>query len=369
MQRFLTGRAQPDRHLLVVLCPLSEVRQKLVNFGQSVCGQSGTQPLRPPGGQIKKTGQEDYGDPSCRHAVPQQFAPGTLLEFRIDHVVLEGETHGEGETDDQAFSVVQPVLNEDLHAEDKQEGDGYREVGSHDRSRQRQDRGNRLRQERQRDKQDADAYPNGPGSDTGQFGHRNTVAVRCIGNRPAEAGQEVAETVRVDGPLDRSEIDGSRPTPRGALNRDSIAQRVHGPDQGNDQESRKQGPERGIEAQVEARIGAEFGEADPRSVNHTTDVIETKRDPNEASCNDADGRGPDAQGARKSQCNQDDGSQSHECGDRRGKLRGAIRNVRELPEDDRRDGYRDQHEHRAGHGRREDPPQHGHLRTEKELHE
>ena len=79
--------------------------------------------------------------------------------------------------------------------------------------------------------------------------------VSRIGHRARQAGQQVAETVGIDGALDRTKVGRARLAPGYALDGDTVAQRVHRADQGHHYERRQQRPEFRAEAEVKPQVG------------------------------------------------------------------------------------------------------------------
>ena len=68
-----------------------------------------------------------------------------------DHTVLEADPDPEGHAGNQALAVVDPVLDDDPHADHEEQTQQHGDVGRRNRPRNRQHHGERLGNERHND--------------------------------------------------------------------------------------------------------------------------------------------------------------------------------------------------------------------------
>ena len=203
--------------------------------------------------QLDEQGHEDGREPARRHAVAEQPA-GELREvLGEDHAVLEADSDPERDTGDQALPIVDPVMEDHLHADDEEHCQQHGEIGCGDRARYRQDHGERLGKERQSEEYRADGDADATGADPGEFGYRYTAGIGRIRHRARETGQQVPHSVRGHGTLHRPEIHRPGLAPGHVLNGDGVADCFDGSDQGHEDERRKKRPEHRPEVKIKAR--------------------------------------------------------------------------------------------------------------------
>ena len=105
--------------------------------------------------QLNEQRQEYRCETAGGHAVLEQPAGEIGHELREDHTVLEANAEPERHAHDQALSVVDAVLHDDLHADHEQHRQQDGDVGGGDRARDGQDNGQRFGEERERNHDDA----------------------------------------------------------------------------------------------------------------------------------------------------------------------------------------------------------------------
>ena len=192
----------------------------------------------------------------------------------------------------------------------------------------------------------------------------NRIAV--VGHRTRETAQHVAHAVDVHRALHRPVVHGASPAPRDTVNGDATADRAQGHDRGQQQEYGKQRPERGSELKVEARP-LDAGNADPRSGEDTIDIVEADDAGHHRAAQDPEDRRPQAQAPGRlerdagNHGNRDDGTQ------RRGVAGCALRHLGQQAEDGRHGAHRQQHQHAARNGGRQDAAKPDDPRRQHEL--
>ena len=90
--------------------------------------------------------------PPARHAILEETARELRDVLGKDQAVLQADPEPERKPRDQPLAIVDPILNDDPHADHEQHPQQHRYVGRRHRARYRQDHGERLGNERQNDK-------------------------------------------------------------------------------------------------------------------------------------------------------------------------------------------------------------------------
>ena len=248
----LTDRAESSGHLFVPAPVGGEPGQEGVNLRIGIGAQGGLEALAARPYQVHKQGQENHGEAADGHSVPEQFAPRPLKIFREDPVKLKRAPDPEREAHDHALPIVKAVLKEDMHAHDEEDGHQHDEVGRYHLTRYGDHNSHTFRQEGQHDEDDTHTRANRASRHSGNFGDRDTRRIRRVGHRAGETGEQIAQAIGSERTLNRTEVDGTRPAPRGPLDRNAVANRIECANERHHHERRQEGPEGRTEAEVEA---------------------------------------------------------------------------------------------------------------------
>ena len=127
--------------------------------------------------------------------------------------MLKADANPERHAHNRPFLVVDAVLNHDLHAKHEQHGEKHHDIGGGHRSGDGQEQRRDFGEESEHQKQGTDVDADHAGANAGQFRHRDAGGVRGIRDGAEEAGEQVAEAVRVDSSLHRPVIHGAGAAP------------------------------------------------------------------------------------------------------------------------------------------------------------
>ena len=317
-------------------------------------------------GQLHEQGQHNGDEAAGGHAVSQQHPPGFAEGVGENRLVLETRPDPEPQPGHRRLAVIDPVLDDDPHPLNEQQGEQHGEVGGGHGIGNGQGKRRQLGHERQDRQDDADVYPDVPGGHPGHLGQGNARRVGRVGHRARDPGQQVAHPVGGDRTLHGAEIDRPLVPPGDALNGHRVADGLNGPDQGHEHERRQQRPERGPQVPLEP-LPASGGEPDPGGGCYTLDLVQAEQRSHPAADDDADDGGPQPPGTCRPQAQGGHRDKGDPGGHRGRGRRRPLGNVGQHVEGDRHDGHGDQHDHRAGDDRGEDSPQQRQPRRQGEL--
>ena len=250
-----TDRPEPVGHLCAIAPARGELGQEGVNLRIGIHVQDGLETVATRPGQVHKEGQAYHREAADGHPVAEQFAPRSLKIFRENPVKLKRNSNPEREAHDDALAIVETILKKDTHPHNEEDRHQHDEIGRHHLIRYGHHNGHAFRQKGQHDEEDAHPHAHRTGRHPGHFGDGDPHRIGRVGHRPGKAGEQIAQAVGGERALNRAEVDGARPTPRGALDRNAVADRVERANERHHHKGRQQRPEGRAEAEVEAGPG------------------------------------------------------------------------------------------------------------------
>ena len=193
--------------------------------------------------------------------------------------------------------------------------------------------------------------------DAGELGQGHARGGRASRNRSGQPRQQVADAVHGHGSLHGAEVDRTAPAPRDRLDRRRAAHRADCGDQRHQKEGRQERPERRAELEVESGR-PHLGQSEPGSRRHAFKVVETVSGADDGAQDHADHGSPQPQFSVRPERETPD--HQHGCDEagrrarRRAGFGGTFGGPREKAGHKRQHRDRDQHDHGARDGGRED---------------
>ena len=145
-QRLLAGGVEAPGRFSLKTVVGGKIGEKLPDGGQRLEIEGGFDAAAARCGQFEEQGHQHRGEAAGGHAVFQQSTREGRNVLGEDESVLEAHAHPERHTGDQAGSIVEPGLDDHLHADREQHCQDYRQKCRDNDVRDGQDDGQRLRQ-------------------------------------------------------------------------------------------------------------------------------------------------------------------------------------------------------------------------------